>query len=131
MPGAWRACRRTSCRRCASASRSTPPTVNNAELVKTVRAAIAGQMGEGAFVTKPREGMGAEDFAYFVETDPKVPGAYFAVGGTPQAELDAAKNGGAPVPAHHSPLFKITPEPAIKSGIEAMTSAAMGLLAKS
>lgn len=110
---------------------STPPTVNNAELVKTVRAAIAGQMGEGAFVTKPREGMGAEDFAYFVETDPKVPGAYFAVGGTPQAELDAARNGGTPVPAHHSPLFKITPEPAIKSGIEAMTSAAMGLLAKS
>ena len=36
--------------------------------------------------TKPREGMGAEDFAYFVTPESGVKGVYFSVGGTPAAE---------------------------------------------
>ena len=32
--------------------------------------------------------------------------------------------GGAPVAGHHSPLFKIDPEPSVRLGIEAMTAAA-------
>src|SRR3546814_19554819 len=63
-------------------------------------------------------GMGAEDFAYFVQPELGVPGAYFAVGGTPQADIDAAKNGGPPVPSHHSPFFKIVPEPSVRLGTE-------------
>ena len=58
-----------------------------------------------------QNGMGAEDFAYFVQPDLGVKGYYFAVGGTPQAAFDAAKAGGPPIPSHHSPLFKIAPEP--------------------
>ena len=42
--------------------------------------------------------MGAEDFTYFVSPELKVPGYYFAVGGTPQAAFDAERAGGAPVP---------------------------------
>jgi hippurate hydrolase len=30
---------------------------------------------------------------------------------------------------HHSPLFRIAPEPSIKAGVEAMTLAALDLLA--
>ena len=107
---------------------STPATVNDAALTDRVRAAFEGQFGQDAFVYKARQGMGAEDFAYFVETDPKIPGVYFSVGGTPQAVLDAAAAGGPPVPSHHSPLFKIEPEPSIKAGVEAMTVAALDLL---
>ena len=50
---------------------------------------LAGELEEDALCEKPREGMGAEDYAYFVQTADKVPGVYSVVGGTPQAVLDA------------------------------------------
>jgi len=76
----------------------------------------------------PRTGMGAEDFAYFVQPELGVPGFYFNVGGTPQQAFVAAKAGGPPVPGHHSPLFKIDPEPSVRLGTEAMTVAVLDLL---
>ena len=57
-----------------------------------------------------------------------IPGQYFIVGGTDPAAFDAAAAGVPPIPSHHSPLFKIMPEPAIKMGIEAMTVAVFRLL---
>lgn len=107
---------------------STPPTVNDPELVERLRSVFLETFGEEGMFTDVREGMGAEDFAYFVETEHRVPGAYFVVGGTPQADLDAEEAGGPPVPSHHSPFFRIEPAPAIKSGVEAMTRAVMELL---
>jgi hippurate hydrolase len=72
--------------------------------------------------------MGAEDFAYFVEAKHGVRGYYFGVGGTPQAALDAARNGGPKVGSHHSPEFKIAPEPAIVTGTVATVAAVLDLL---
>ncbi len=106
----------------------TPPTVNDDELVARIRAAFIRDLGEDAVYEKKREGMGAEDFAYFVMTDDDVPGAYFSVGGTPQADLDAEEAGGPAVPSHHSPYFKIDPEPSVTMGVEAMTVAVLELL---
>ena len=74
--------------------------------------------------------MGAEDFAYFVQTEDQVPGAYFAVGGTLQKDIDAAKTNGTKLPSHHSPIFKIEPEPSVTAGTHAMTSAVLDLLRK-
>jgi hippurate hydrolase len=73
--------------------------------------------------------MGAEDFTHFVEPALGVSGYYFVVGGTPQAVIDAAAAGGPPLPPHHSPLFRIDPEPAVRTGAEAMVSAVLELLA--
>ncbi|MEM1246500.1 MAG: amidohydrolase [Acidobacteriota bacterium] len=109
---------------------STPTTVNDAVLAARVKAAIARGMGEQALYTTQPSGMGAEDFAYFVRTEHKVPGTYFSVGGTSQADLDTAAAGGPPVPSHHSPFFRIEPEPSIKAGTQAMTLAVLDLLAK-
>ena len=102
---------------------STPPTANDPSTVRRVKAAIESAFGPERMSNRPREGMGAEDFAYFVAPEHGVKGVYFNVGGTPEAELAAAAS-------HHSPLFKITPEPAIRSGVEAMTVAALELLGK-
>ena len=55
-------------------------------------------------------------------------GYYFGVGGTPRAALDAAKAGGPPVGSHHSPQFKIAPEPAIVTGTVATVAAVLDLL---
>jgi hippurate hydrolase len=106
----------------------TPPTVNDDELAARIRAAFIRDLGEDAVYEKKREGMGAEDFAYFVMTDDDVPGAYFSVGGTPQADLEAEEAGGPAVPSHHSPYFKIDPEPSVIMGVEAMTVAVLELL---
>jgi metal-dependent amidase/aminoacylase/carboxypeptidase family protein len=51
-----------------------------------------------------------------------VKAVFFFVGGTPEAEL-------ATVAAHHSPLFKIAPEPSVTTGVEALVVGALSLLA--
>jgi hippurate hydrolase len=101
---------------------TTPPTVNDPATANRVLSAVTEQMGESYLYDLPREGMGAEDFAYFVEPGLGVKGVYFAVGGTPEDELGSQ-------PSHHSPFFKIEPEPSIKSGIEATVISAMTLFA--
>jgi hippurate hydrolase len=106
----------------------TPPTFNDPVLADRIKAAFVRDLGPDALFEEEREGMGAEDFAYFVMTDDKVPGAYFVVGGTAQTELDAQEAGGPPVPSHHSPFFKVEPEPSVTMGTQAMTVAVLELL---
>ncbi|MFT5049528.1 MAG: amidohydrolase [Chlamydiales bacterium] len=111
-----------------SSTETTPPTVNDHALATRIHDLFVREMGAERMYTAEPEGMGAEDFAYFVGTPDAVPGCYFMVGGTPQAELDAEEAGGTPVPSHHSPFFRIDPEPAVVSGVQAMTLAVMELL---
>ncbi len=106
----------------------TPPTVNDDELAARIHQAFVRDLGEDAIYEEPRQGMGAEDFAFFVMTEDEVPGAYFSVGGTSQADLAADEAGGPAVPSHHSPFFKIEPEPSVTMGVEAMTVAVMELV---
>lgn len=102
-----------------------PTTTNDAALAKRVRKAMQDGMGAEAFFDWRQEDMGAEDFPDLVNVDPPIPSVYFEVGGTPPEVLAAGTWAG-----HHSPLFKIVPEPAIKSGVEAMTLSALELLRK-
>ncbi len=99
---------------------TTPPTLNDTPTASRVLAAVTEQMGESYLYDSPREGMGAEDFAYFVQPELGVKGVYFSVGGTAEEDLGSQAS-------HHSPFFKIEPEPSIKSGIEATVIAAMTL----
>lgn len=107
---------------------STPTTWNDPELVERVRGAFVEALGDEALFRDVRQGMGAEDFAYFVQTEDKVPGAYFSVGGTAPEDLEAEAAGGPAVPSHHSPFFRIEPEPSVTRGVEAMTVAVLELL---
>jgi amidohydrolase len=109
---------------------STPATINDVALTKRVRGAFTAAFGEAVMYDQPRESMGGEDFSYFIQKDLDVPGVFFWVGGTPQAEFDAAKNGGKPLVAHHSPFFHVEARPAVTRGAGAMTVAALGLLGK-
>lgn len=106
---------------------SVPPTTNSAELARRLKAAWSDAMGDGAVVDIPTKGMGAEDFPFFTD-DPEIPSVYWAIGGTPQEDFDTEMAGGPPVPSHHSPLFKISPEPAVKSGVESTVVALMSLM---
>ncbi len=103
-----------------SKTESTPPTVNDAATATIVKQTLIAQMGEDAVIDVPPEGMGAEDFAYFITPESGVKGVYFAVGGTPAKDVETA-------PSHHSPFFKVEPEPAITVATEAMVISAMRL----
>lgn len=105
-----------------SKTETTPPTINDEATARRVRGAITAALGEDILHEKPREGMGAEDFAYFVTPESGVKGVYFNVGGTPAKDVEDA-------PSHHSPFFKIEPEPSIKLATEAMVLAATELFA--
>ena len=101
-----------------------PTTTNDAELARRVRAAIAAGMGEDALVDWYQSDMGAEDFPDLVNIEPPIPSVYFEIGGTPRELIDSGE--WAP---HHSPLFRIDSEKSIRAGVEAMTLAALELLA--
>ncbi len=109
-------------------SESTPVTINDAALARRLNTALSKELGDGVVVPFHQTNMGAEDFSYFVDPSFNIPGYYFAVGGTNPAWIDAAKNGGPPISGHHSGLFKIDPEPSVRLGTEAMTTAVIELL---
>ncbi|MFQ3358746.1 MAG: amidohydrolase [Porticoccaceae bacterium] len=108
---------------------STPPTVNNDSMVRRLKKVWMRKLGADKVSSIVSQGMGAEDFPYFT-TDPAIASVYFSVGGTSLEDLAASKTGGAPIPSHHSPLFKIEPEPAITSGIQATVLALFELMPK-
>ncbi len=105
------------------------PNVNDPEMTRRLRAALAQNFGNDILWDVPRTNMGAEDFPYLV--GPGVKAVYYNVGGTPKAAIDAAKAGGPPVAGHHSPLFKVDGEQAVKTGAATMTVAVLELLPKS
>lgn len=109
---------------------STPVTVNDAALARRLNAALATRMGADTVIPFRQTNMGAEDFAFFVAPEFRIPGYYFAVGGTKPEWIEEAKRGGRPVAGHHSPLFRIDPEPSVRTGAEAMTLATLELLGK-
>lgn len=104
-----------------SRTETTPATINHGPTAQIVRDAIAGAMGQDRMINYQRTGMGAEDFAYLVTPESGVKGVYFNIGGTPREQLATASG-------HHSPLFRISPEPAVTAGVEAMVVGAEALL---
>jgi len=95
-----------------------PPTFNDKKLAQRLKNLLANKMGSDALLVPNNLGMGAEDFGFFT-TEPYIPSVYFIVGGTPKEDFERANAGGPAVASHHSPQFKISPEPAIKAGVEA------------
>ncbi len=108
---------------------SVPPTANDAELARRLKRAWVGAMGEEAVVYNPSKGMGAEDFPFFT-SDPEIASVYWQIGGTPREDFDREASGGPPVPSHHSPLFKIAPEPSVRAGVESTVVALLELMGR-
>jgi hippurate hydrolase len=104
-----------------------PPTINDPELTRRLKKAWVDTLGAAAVVFNPTKGMGAEDFPFFT-LEPSIPSVYWQIGGTPQENFERAAEGGPPVPSHHSPLFKVLPEPAVRMGIESTVVALLELM---
>ncbi|MEO6003228.1 MAG: amidohydrolase [Opitutus sp.] len=107
----------------------TPATYNNPELTRRIRGSLTQWLGADHVVTIDPE-MGGEDFAHFGLTTEKVPICLFRVGAVDPAKLAESQRTGVPLPSLHSNRFAPVPEPTIKTGVTALTGAALDLLKK-
>jgi amidohydrolase len=106
-----------------------PPTINDAALAKRVGAALDKALGkENVLAADPI--MGAEDFSLYALADPKPATMMFWLGAVPPQRIQDANEKGARLPSLHSSEFAPDAEPAIRTGVKAMTAAVKALLPK-
>jgi amidohydrolase len=106
----------------------TTATYNDPVLTERLTAVFVKALGQEN-VNKAAPVMGSEDFGYFSQ-DGKIPAMLFWLGMMDPLKMKQSKEGGAPIPSLHSPLFAPVPEPTIRTGVKAMTSAVLELLKK-
>ena len=99
------------------------------QLTRRVRASLDRWLGADNVKTIEAE-MGGEDFSQFSRTVEKVPVCMFRVGAVDPAKVAESQRTGVPLPSLHSSNFAPLPEPTIKTGVTALTAAALDLLAK-
>lgn len=103
-------------------SPGVPPVINDTPLALRLRQVVVDGMGAETLIPPERMGMGAEDFALYGQPETGVKAVFMDVGGAP-ATGEAAP--------HHSPEFRIEPEPAVIAGAEAMVRSALDLMPRS
>jgi amidohydrolase len=109
-----------------SETQYTPVTFNDPKLTARLVAAFIGALGQGNVVELPPVMM-SEDFGY-LSLDQKIPAAMFTLGAVDPAKVKQSKETGTPLPSLHSALFAPLPEPTLRTGIKAMTSAVLDLM---
>jgi hippurate hydrolase len=91
--------------------------INDPALVGSAEKALKAAFGDKVRTSPP--GTPSEDFSEFANAG--VPSMMFNIGVYDSERWVAAIEGGAPLPANHSPLFAPVPKPTIETGIKAMT----------
>ena len=107
--------------------RFTPATYNNPDLTKRLVAIWKKSLGsENVEIVDPT--MGGEDFAEYSLPDHSIPAVDFHVGAVDPAKIAEYKQAGKELPTLHSSKFAPVPEPTIRTGIVAMTTAVLELM---
>jgi amidohydrolase len=107
----------------------TPSTFNDPALTARVTRTLTGWLGaENVKQIQPE--MVGEDFSQFGRTVEKVPLCLFRLGAVAPEKVADSQRMGTPLPSLHSSKFAPVPEPTIKTGVTAMTAAALELLRK-
>ena len=104
----------------------TPAVFNTPNLVKQVEASFVKAIGKDR-VVKVSPVMGGEDFGMFGRVKPIIPTALFWLGAVNAQLYEEALREDLTLPSLHSDLFLPDAEPAINTGIETMTKAAIDL----
>jgi hippurate hydrolase len=106
----------------------TNSTYNDPKLLERLAGAFRGALGAENVVQVPPI-MASEDFGYF-SLDQKIPATIFWLGASDATKLKQSRESGVAVPGLHSALFAPVPEPTLRTGIKAMTSAVLELMRK-
>lgn len=104
----------------------TPAVFNNPDLVSRLQKSFNRSIGEEN-VIKVSPVMGGEDFGMFGRVEPIIPTALFWLGAVNKKVYEKAMREDLILPSLHSDLFLPDAEPAINTGVTAMSSAAMDL----
>src|SRR5436309_9804197 len=104
-------------------------TYNNPELTKRLVAVWRKSLGnENVEIVDPT--MGGEDFSEYSLTDHSIPAVDFHFGAVDPAKIADYQQTGKELPSLHSSKFAPLPEPTIRTGIVAMTTAVLELMKK-
>jgi hippurate hydrolase len=106
----------------------TSSTYNEPKLVDRLVVAFKQSLGDENVVQMPPM-MASEDFGYF-SLDHKIPATIFWLGASDPAKVKQSRDTGVPLPGLHSALFAPVPEPTLRTGVKAMTSAVLELMKK-
>jgi len=98
------------------------------QLIERLVVAFKQALGEENVVKMPPM-MASEDFGYF-SMDQKIPATIFWLGASDPAKVKASRESGVALPGLHSALFAPVPEPTLRTGVKAMTSAVLDLMKK-
>ena len=106
----------------------TGSTYNDPQLIERLVGTFKQALGDENVVKMPPI-MASEDFGYF-SMDHKIPTTIFWLGASDPAKVKASRESGVPLPGLHSALFAPVPEPTLRTGVKAMTSAVLDLMKK-
>ncbi|HJS23192.1 MAG TPA: amidohydrolase [Pyrinomonadaceae bacterium] len=109
-------------------SEGTGSTYNEPQLVDRLVATFKRALGEENVVKMPPI-MASEDFGNF-SLDQKIPTTLFWLGASDPAKVKESRETGVALPGLHSALFAPVPEPTLRTGVKAMTSAVLELMKK-
>jgi hippurate hydrolase len=112
-----------------NAAEGATSVYNDPVLTKRVRAAVIAWLGEDHVETF-HPSMVSEDFSEFGRTVEHVPICILRLGASAPERIAESERTGMPLPSLHSGKFAPVPEPAIKTGITAMTAVALDILKK-
>ena len=105
----------------------TPVAYNNPPLTQRLAEIFKRTLGaENVIETTPV--MGGEDFGRYGQVEPKIPSMIFWLGAVDRKKYAASQDGGAQLPSLHSPFFAPEYGPTLKTGVAAMSAAAVELL---
>ena len=104
----------------------TPAVFNNPSLVEKIQKSFVKSLGEKN-VIKVSPVMGGEDFGMFGRVEPIIPTALFWLGAVNTKVYEMAQKEDLILPSLHSDLFLPDAEPAIATGVKAMTLAILDL----
>jgi hippurate hydrolase len=107
-------------------SEGAPATYNDPALTERLRVFAAAALGKER-VLEARAVMGSEDVGLF-SLDGQIPAVFYWLGAADADKLAESRKTGVALPGLHSSLFAPVYAPAIKAGVTAMSSMALGLL---
>ncbi|MBN2356595.1 amidohydrolase [candidate division KSB1 bacterium] len=105
---------------------SLAPVYNSPQLVRRCSRVLKSILG-AANVSSGEPTLGAEDFSCYA-LDGRIPAALFWLGVADPEALHAAEKSAAFVAPIHSPEFRVMAEPALRTGLRAMTAVILDLL---
>lgn len=99
--------------------------INDVGITERTAAVFKAAFGDKAKL-QPEPGAPSEDYSEFIIAG--VPSLFFGIGGYDPKRIEAARARGETLAGNHSPFFAPDPEPAIRTGVEAMTLAVLSAM---